>query len=636
MCNPVSLKRVEVTRRTPRFSGVSPAACPEPAASRACRGVEGRSRREARRPTSFSLSRISRLLPLLLVLSLLGCAVSPSDWLFDLTGEEELPHQGRGVLQLAGNLLRPQPRTARYEPVAHAGVNPFGINVFLEQEVETEKREQTVQMITAAGFHWLRQSFPWEDIEIHGRGDFEDRRHEPHRSAWEKYDHIVALGEQYGLEVVAVLGNPPDWSRADGDARGTSAPPDSFEDFGDYVYAVAARYRGRIRHYQIWNEPNIYPEWGDQPVDPEAYTRLLCLAYRRIKEADPDAVVVSAALAQTQGLEPENMSDLVFLQRMYDAGAADCFDVLAVNVYMLWSGPTDHRLRPLTFVDYARPLYLRDIMVANGDASKPIWFSEMNSNAIPLDHPAYPTYGRVTLEQQARYAPLAYQRAIEEWPWVGVINFWFFKRATDAERDQAMYYFRMAEPDFTTLPVYDTMREYIAGFTPALYSGTHQEHHWALAYEGAWETVTDAGAVLGAYRRAEEPGAAVSFIFEGSNLTLVPGPGSGEIEVVIDDGAPQTVALDGRPVRLFSSWAKTRHHAQIATVAGQVGIDSLTVREPDWGRRVSVGLVTLLALGLSAGIVVRRRQPADGRIHLLGENSLNGLTAATRSVETPR
>ena len=38
-------------------------------------------------------------------------------------------------------------------------------------------------MAAQAGFKWLRQEFPWEDIEIHGKGDYEDRRHDPARSA---------------------------------------------------------------------------------------------------------------------------------------------------------------------------------------------------------------------------------------------------------------------------------------------------------------------------------------------------------------------------------------------------------------------------------------------------------------------
>ena len=107
-----------------------------------------------------------------------------SEFLFNVTGEETLLAQVRGGLEWLGNVTRPQPVTEDSVPVANAGVNPFGVNVFLEQEVEPEKRERAVQMIADAGFHWIRQEFPWQDIEIHGKGDFEDRRHEPYRSAW--------------------------------------------------------------------------------------------------------------------------------------------------------------------------------------------------------------------------------------------------------------------------------------------------------------------------------------------------------------------------------------------------------------------------------------------------------------------
>jgi len=520
--------------------------------------------------------------------------------MFDYTGEEGLPRQVKGMGQLATNVLYPQPQTAPDAPVAHAGVNPFGINIFLNQEVESEKRERSVHMIAEAGFHWLRQEFPWEDIEIHGKGDFEDRRHEPLRSAWEKYDHIVGLAEQYGLEIVPRLSNPPAWTRALTNTIGSYAPPDDLADWGDYVYAVVSRYEGRIRYYQLWNEPNIYPEWGEQPVDPEGYTRLLCEGYQRAKEADPNAVIISGALAQTVSLNPgpgpgTGLRDFVFLQRMYDAGAGECFDVMAVNGYMFWSGPTDHRSRPLN-INFGRPVYVRDIMVANGDAAKPIWISEMNSSAVPND-PANISgvgdYGLVTLEQQARYAPLAYQRAMEEWPWVGVVNFWFFKRPSDTEMDQSWYYFRMVEPDFTPLPVYDAMREYIVGLEPALYPGHHQEDHWALTYEGEWasqqvgdwqpkvapnQRVSDLA--LASYRRANENGATLRFTYEGAALTLVPGPGVGDIEVSVDGGAPRRIALDGEPVRLVGGLGRGRHAVVLTAVSGEVSVDGFIVRQP--------------------------------------------------------
>jgi hypothetical protein len=536
--------------------------------------------------------------------------------MFDYTGEEGLPRQVKGMGQLATNVLYPQPQTASDAAVAHAGVNPFGINVFLNQEVEPEKRERSVRMIAEAGFHWLRQEFPWEDIEIHGKGDFEDRRHEPYRSAWEKYDHIVDLAEEYGLEVVPRLSNPPAWTRADGDAGGTSAPPDDLADWGDYVYAVVSRYKGRIRFYQLWNEPNIYPEWGERPVDPEAYARLLCEGYRRAKEADPEAVIISGALAPTVSLNPGpgpalGLNEFVFLQRMYDAGAGACFDIMAVNDYMLWSGPTDRRSRPLN-INFSRPMFVRDVMVANGDAAKPIWISEMNSNAVPND-PAniagVGSYGLVTPEQQARYAPLAYQRAVEEWPWVGVVNFWFFKQADDSVRDQSWYYFRMVEPDFTPLPVYDAMRAYIADLEPTLYPGYHQEDHWALTYAGEWASQRIGDGALKDYRRATESGATVSFVYEGGGLTLVPGPGAGEIEVRVDGDAPRHVSLNGESVRLMGGLGRARHEVVLTAVSGEVGIDGFIVRPP-WRPSLwlVVGTICLLSVGVGFTIRTARRR----------------------------
>jgi len=386
---------------------------------------------------------------------------SLSSLLYNWTGEEEGFSQMKGVSDLAAGLLRARVDTSDETPVAFSGISPVGINVFLEQEVDLVKRELQVSMIAEAGFHWLRQEFPWEDIEIHGQTDFADRRHQPVRSAWEKYDHIVGLTEQYGLELIVRLSNPPAWSRGQGDEKGTYAPPDDYDDFGDFVHTVVDRYRGRILFYQIWNEPNIYPEWGDQSVNPEAYVELLKVGYTSAKSADPDVVIICGALAANIDLGPRDMNDFLFLQRMYDAGAADYFDILAMQGYGLWSGPTDRRMQPRV-VNYSRPRFVRDIMVQNGDAGKPIWISEMNWNAAP--EAVEPRYGRVSLQQQARYAILAYERAKTEWPWLGVINFWYFKRADDAwlRNGQPEAYFQMATPDFEPLPVYHAMQEYIS------------------------------------------------------------------------------------------------------------------------------------------------------------------------------
>jgi hypothetical protein len=309
---------------------------------------------------------------------------------------------------------------------------------------------------------------------------------------------------------------------------GTRAPPDDYEDYGDFVETVAQRYEGRIHHYQLWNEPNIYPEWGEQAVDPEAYTELLCEGFQRAKSVDPEIVILSGALAQTIDLSGRDLNDFIFLQRMYDAGAADCFDILTTNAYLLWSAPTDHRMRPLV-TNFGRTEYIRDIMVRNGDAHKPIWISEMNSNAVPTgpdgqDITGWGAYGQVSQETQAQWAPLAYERAQAEWPYVGVVNFWFFKPASDADANQAYYYFRMVEPDFSTLPVYESIKTY-AQAQPRMYPGTHQEDHWAVLWDGEWSDQANAAAMLGGARTAGQD-AQARVCIEGAMLQVMSTPDS--------------------------------------------------------------------------------------------------------------
>ncbi len=395
---------------------------------------------------------------MLSVLMLLVALWPPVGSLYELTGEDKLLAQIRGLGHWLNTAVRPQPRLAPEITPHHTNVPPYGVNTFLNEEAEIEKRAMSLQLAHEAGFRSIRQEFVWEDIEIHGKGDFEDRRHEPFRSAWEKYDNIVDLAETYDIEIIARLSNPPNWSRElPVEVTGSLAPPDDYGDFGDFAAAVAERYNGRIHYFQVWNEPNGNAEWGlHQPVNPEQYTELLCTAYRRIKEVNPNAIILAGALTPTVAINDANMNDLIFLERMYAAGAGDCFDVMSAQGYGLWSGALDRRLKP-NVINYAHNLYLRDVMVRHGDADKPIWISEMGWNVVPEGLDA--RFGRVTPEQQARFAVEAYQHSQEEWPWVGVINYWFLKRKDETEQDQSFYYFRLMDSDFTPQPVYTTLAE---------------------------------------------------------------------------------------------------------------------------------------------------------------------------------
>jgi hypothetical protein len=569
------------------------------------------------------IAAIAGVFFILSILLLLDLRFHGLAWQFiwSKTGEEEPVGQILGTLQWLGNFTRPQPETDSLAPIAHTDNIPYSINTFLHQEAEPAKREEQLRMITAAGFRWIREEFPWEDIEVDGRRQFTDSRNDytgdgiaDTISSWDKYDNVVDLAEQYGVDMLVRLSNPPSWSHANSEI-GDKAPPDDFNDFVNYAVAVAERYQGRIYYYQVWNEPNIYPEWGNQDPDPIAYTDLLCRTYHALKAIDPAIVVVSGAIAPTHALGGGNYQDLVFLTNMYEAGAGDCFDILAAQGYGLFSGPTDERLRFNQF-GYQRHIYYRDIMVQYGDSHKPIWLSEAAWNPVlDADVPreqidAYSAYGEVTEEQAARYMPLAYQRAQEEWAWIGQVSYWFFTRPSNSEVNQSWYYFRMVEPDysaehptFTPLPIYDAMQDYIAEATqiPTVYMGTHQAESWEFFVEdGQSQTVADA--------QFNTAIATNNFAFFAEGTAIRVRIQSDHIVQVVRDGTfyetPIAAANGWQYVTIYETLLSENHHFTLESDTPFI-VDSVTVVN-QVGQKMAVLLLLFAAISLIAVVQIGR------------------------------
>jgi hypothetical protein len=330
-----------------------------------------------------------------------------------------------------------------------------GMNVFLEQEVEPERRQRSLELLQAAGVTWIRQELPWEQIEPVAKGQTVDPNYGG--STWAKFDDIVDRASATGMHVVLRLDTSPRWALPPDAADGLS-PPINDNDYFDFVSEVAARYRGRVGAYQVWNEPNLTSEWGHRPPDAVAYAALLRGASARIRAADPGAKVVMAALAPTLTNNTDAIDELIYLQRLYDAGVRGSFDVLAVQAYGLRGGPDDPRIDRHSDVTFSRPVLVRQLMQANGDADVPVWATEMGWNVNPPSF-AVQQFGRVTPTLQARYTVRAFERARQQWPWLQAGFVWFWKRADASDGDQDWSWFRVAEPDFTLEPAYYALRD---------------------------------------------------------------------------------------------------------------------------------------------------------------------------------
>ena len=179
-----------------------------------------------------------------------------------------------------------------------------------------------------------------------------------------------------------------------------------------------------------------------------------------------------------------------------------------------------------------------------------------------------------------------------------------------------MYYFRLVEPDFAPMPVYDALRDHMTSDEArVLYPGVYQEDHWALEYEGEWTPRLHPDAELGSDLATPDSSQAIlRFAFDGTDLALKAGPDvRGAIVYTIDGGAEQKMGIDaGRQVPLAQGLASGRHDVTIRAASGRTSVDSLTVRDRlgygPWLVAGGVILAGILVVVLILGAAVRRRR----------------------------
>jgi hypothetical protein len=505
-------------------------------------------------------------------------------------------------------------------PVAYADVPPLGVNAFnIQYEVEQPKITRALEMARDLGARFVRMQMPWVDVEIGGKGVFAETN--TGKSTWEKYDFIIGEMARLGLEPIVRLDTPPDWAREraratpDFQARkavngNATGPPDNYADYADFVAAVAGRYRGQARFFQIWNEPNLADEWNGQPPAPEDFVRLLRGAYEAAKAANPDAVVVFPSLSPTDGLDPTApLSELDFLDRVYAAGGAAFFDIMSAQAYGLGQPPEEHIYvrprtpadwrwdRPIeTRVDVSRVVLLREIMERHGDAGTAVWISEFGYSSAPQEKPdadpaTWPArrlhWGEpVSEELKGEYIVGQMERARREWPWVGVMNVWMLRwGGPPPDPSDPTPFFALIDQDFRPLPAYDRLKAFMdAGQLAGV--GAHEWSHPAVAPAGenAW-----------------------SLRFEGTSLALrqLPGP----VEVALDGGVPAAYNPDveGGAIMVANGLAAGPHTAVIRGANGPPGVFLVGRAQPlPWvwtvapmllvGALVVLGALTMRAL----------------------------------------
>ena len=135
------------------------------------------------------------------------------------------------------------------QQVVHT-VNPkLGIHTRLTDEVEPWKIKRTLEMVREMGAPWIVEYFPWAYVE-----------EQPGRYNWAHADQVIDHANRQGLRVIARLGYVPQWARP-AETSPLYLDEDRFADFGHFAAEFVERYRGKVSHVIIWNEPNLALVW---------------------------------------------------------------------------------------------------------------------------------------------------------------------------------------------------------------------------------------------------------------------------------------------------------------------------------------------------------------------------------------
>ncbi len=133
---------------------------------------------------------------------------------------------------------------------------------------------------------------------------------------------------------------------------------------------------------------------------------------------------------------------------MYEAGAADYFDGLAVHAYGL-TFPAESEPDPQVF-NFRRVELVRQVMVDHGDEQKSIYITETGWN----DHPRWTM--AVKPAQRIQNTLEALRIAEEEWPFVKMLAIWSFRYP--APTKSYMDYYTLVTPEFVTKPIYEAIK----------------------------------------------------------------------------------------------------------------------------------------------------------------------------------
>jgi hypothetical protein len=195
---------------------------------------------------------------------------------------------------------------------------------------------------------------------------------------WSSLDWWLNKASQHNIDLIYTFGGVPQWASTEPDntnchraltsaAIGSCAPPKSLTEWDNFVRAVVTHAAGKIKYWEIWNEPNIKAYWTGTP---EQLATMAQHAYGIIKSIDPNAVVISpspSGYCYNNVCQVSGTSDgPTWLANFISDGGSAYTDVYAFHGY-----PGNVAEWINNYLDH-----YQGVLASAGQGSKPLWDTE--------------------------------------------------------------------------------------------------------------------------------------------------------------------------------------------------------------------------------------------------------------------
>ncbi len=241
----------------------------------------------------------------------------------------------------------------------------FGISMGDQMsDMSREELEGALEHIREMGFTWVRFDADWSRIGQKGSTSMD----------WSALDRTVDQVLAHHLTPLVILTYTPSWARMDTcTAQFTCAPQDA-SDFAYFAKQAGERYLGRVRYWEIWNEPNIVTFWKPVP-DASRYAELLQSSAEALRAVSPDMFIVFGGLSPLDSKQG-SVPPVQFLESAYRHGVKGAFDAVGVHPYA-YPYRADREVRWNMWMQLSSTSpSIRSVMSQFGNTTTPIWITE--------------------------------------------------------------------------------------------------------------------------------------------------------------------------------------------------------------------------------------------------------------------